>query len=126
MRPALATAIFTAAAIAAGPAQATQGQHCRPVSGVGPSIDFITGAGLVGVSVVERGVTLSTMPPDARIAVRQSWFDEERIWIDLTDPNAMRDEGKLRLHYVGRGRTRHLAGTFVRGGRLTRVRCEDN
>jgi len=86
----------------------------------------VTGLGLVSVSVTEHGATLSTMDPGARLAARQNWFDEERVWIDLTDPNHMRDEGKLRLQYVGRGRARHLAGTFVRGGRLTRVRCEES
>lgn len=113
------------AGIAAVPAHATQGLNCRPVSGTGPVIDIVTGLGLVSVSVTERGATLSTMGPGARLAARQNWFDEERVWIDLTDPNHMRDEGKLRLHYVGRGRARHLAGTFIRAGRLTRVRCQE-
>ncbi|HEX8642399.1 MAG TPA: hypothetical protein VF702_00635 [Allosphingosinicella sp.] len=126
MRTGPAIAFFAAAALAASAAQATQGQLCRPASGSGPTISIVTGAGLVSVSIIERGVTLSTMGPDARIAARQSWFDEERVWIDLTDPNAMRDEGRLRLHYAGRGRGRHLAGSFVRGGRLTRVRCEES
>lgn len=114
------------AALAAAPAAATQGQNCRPVSGSGPVIDIVTGAGLVSVSVTEGRATLSTMGPGARLAARQSWFDEQRVWIDLTDPNHMRDEGKLRLAFVGRGRARHLAGTFVRAGRLTRVRCEES
>jgi hypothetical protein len=125
MRIAFAAAAL-AAGLAAAPAAATQGQLCRPVSGSGTSVSFITGAGLAGVRIVEPRYTLSTGGPNARIAVRQSWFDEQRVWIDLTDPNAMLDEGKLRLAWVGRGRARHLAGTFVRNGRLTRLRCEDN
>ncbi|HEX8654900.1 MAG TPA: hypothetical protein VF693_06735 [Allosphingosinicella sp.] len=115
-----------AAALTASAAQATQGQLCRPVSAGGPSVSFVTGAGLVGVSLIERGTALSTMGPNARIATRQSWFDAQRVWIDLTDPNAMRDEGRLRLYYVGRGRGRHLAGTFARYGRVYRVRCEES
>ena len=125
MRIAFAAAAALAAGLAATPAAATQGLNCRPVSGTGPTIDIVTGAGLVGVSVTERGATLTTMGPDPRLAARQSWFDEQRVWIDLTDPNWMRDEGKLRLAWAGRGRARHLAGTFVRNGRLSRVRCEE-
>jgi hypothetical protein len=121
-----AAAAALAAGFAATPAAATQGLNCRPVSGTGPSIDIVTGLGLVSVSVTERGVTLSTMAPAARLAARQSWFDEQRVWIDLTDPNHMHDEGKLRLAYVGSGRARHLAGAFVRAGRLTRVRCQES
>jgi hypothetical protein len=125
MRIAIAAAAVLAASVAATPAAATQGLNCRPVSGAGPSIDIVIGAGLVGVSVTERGATLTTMGEGARLAARQSWFDEQRVWIDLTDPNHMRDEGKLRLAWAGRGRARHLAGTFVRNGRLTRVRCQE-
>ncbi|MEA3017542.1 MAG: hypothetical protein QOI38_2264 [Sphingomonadales bacterium] len=122
----LAAAALVAGTFAAAPASATQGQLCRPVSAGGPSVSIVTGAGLVGVSLSERGTTLSTMGPNARIATRQSWFDALRVWIDLTDPNAMRDEGRLRLHYVGRGRGRHLAGTLARNGRLYRLRCEES
>jgi hypothetical protein len=120
-----AAAAVLAAGLAATPAAATQGLNCRPVSGAGPVIDIVTGAGLVSVGVTDRGATLSTMGPGARLAAHQSWFDEERVWIDLIDPDHMRDEGKLRLQYVGRGRARHLAGTFVRAGRLARVRCQE-
>jgi hypothetical protein len=121
-----AAAAALAAAFAAAPASATQGQLCRPVSGAGPSVSIVTGAGLVGVSLIERGTTLSTMGPNARLVARQSWFDALRVWIDLTDPNAMRDEGRLRLRYVGRGRGRHLAGTLARNGRVYAVRCEES
>lgn len=119
-------AALLAAAFAGSAAQATQGQLCRPISASGPSVSIVTGAGLVSVSLIERGTTLSTMAPDARIATRQSWFDAQRVWIDLTDSDAMRDEGRLRLQYVGRGRGRHLAGTFARRGRIYRVRCEES
>lgn len=125
MRMPFCAALLTAA-FAASAAQATQGQLCRPIPASGPSVSIVTGAGLVSVSLIERGATLSTMGPYARIATRQSWFDSQRVWIDLTDPDAMRDEGRLRLQYVGRGRGRHLAGTFTRNGRVYRVRCEES
>jgi hypothetical protein len=110
----------------ASPAQATQSQLCRPVTGSGPSIDIMSSAQLIGVTLVERGVARSTLGPNAGIAVRQSWIDGERVWIDLWNPQSMADEGKLRLAYAGRGRGRHLAGTFVRAGRLVHVRCDES
>ncbi|HEY0014319.1 MAG TPA: hypothetical protein VGB79_15860 [Allosphingosinicella sp.] len=121
-----AAAAVLAAMLAANPAAATQGLHCRAAAGGGPTIDVVSSAQLIGVSVSERGITRSTMVPDADIAPRQSWFDEERVWIDLWNPRTMTDEGKLRLHYAGRGAGRHLVGTFVRAGRLTRLRCEES
>lgn len=123
---ALYAALLAVAALLAAPAHATQGQLCRPVTGSGPSVAIVTGAGLVSVSLIEGRTTLSTMGPNARIVTRQSWFDAQRVWIDLTDPNAMRDEGRLRLQYVGRGRGRHLAGTLARHGRVYAVRCEES
>jgi hypothetical protein len=120
-----AFALLFLAAVAA-PAQATQGLRCRPVSGTGPTIDIASSAQLIGVTVTERGAARSTMTERADIGVRQSWFDAERVWIDLWHPRTMEDEGRLRLHHAGRGAARHLTGTFVRRGRLTRLRCEES
>ena len=125
MRIAFAAAAL-AAALAATPAAATQGLHCRPSSGSGPTIDTVSSAQLIGVSVTERGMTRTTMTQNHDIAIRQSWIDEQRVWIDLWDPSSMEDQGRLRLAWAGRGRARHLAGTFVRGGRLYRMRCEES
>ena len=112
---------------AATPAAATQGQYCRTSSGSGPSIGIVIGSpGIVGANLTESGVTRTTMGPDAPLAIAQAWIDRQRLWIDLTDPNHMQSEGRLRLAWVGRGRTRHLAGTFARGGRVYRVRCEES
>ena len=121
-----AALLAIAFAATATPAHATQGQRCRPVSGSGPVVDIVSSAQLIGVSVAERGVTRSTMAPGAAIASRQSWFDGERVWIDLWNPRTMADEGKLRLAYVGRGAARRLAGTFTRAGRVTRLGCEES
>jgi hypothetical protein len=60
------------------------------------------------------------------VPVRQSWIDEHRVWVDLTDEQRMSDEGRLRATFVRSGRTRHVAGTFVRAGRVHRVRCEED
>lgn len=126
MRLTLGAACLAAAALAASPARATQGVSCRPISGSGPTVGLVIGgAGLAGVNLTEGGATRTTMGERAPIAVRQSWMDEERIWIDLSDPNFMEDEGRLRLRFAGRGDARHLTGSFVRRGRLYRLRCEE-
>jgi hypothetical protein len=127
MRRALGAAILAAAAaFAAAPASATQGLLCRPATGSGPVVDIASSAQIIGVGITERGVTRSSMHPNGAIAVRQSWFDAQRVWIDLWNPTTMADEGKLRLSYAGRGAGRHLAGTFVRAGRLYRLRCVES
>lgn len=127
MKTAFAAGLLAVACFAATQAAATQGQACRVLSGNGPSIGIVIGStGIAGASLTEGGVTRNTMAPDAPLAIAQAWIDEQRLWIDLTDPNHLRSEGRLRLAWTGRGRTRHLAGTFVRGGRLYRVRCEES
>jgi hypothetical protein len=123
----LAAALLLAAAFAATPAGATQGQLCRPVSGSGPELSIVIGSlGVAGVNLFEGGRTRGTMGEGAPLAIRQSWIDQDRLWIDLGDRDLMTDEGRLRLQVTGRGRTRHFAGTFVRGGRLHRLRCEES
>lgn len=113
--------------LAATPASATQGQLCRPSAGAGPTVSIVIGSlGIAGVTVTERGASRTTMGEGAALALRQSWIDEQRLWIDLTDANHMRDEGRLRLQFTGAGRASRLAGTFVRGGRLHRLRCEES
>ena len=114
---------IAAAMLAALPAHATQGLLCRPVSGSGPTLSLIlaAGGGIAGANLMER--------PGAgtweRIDVRQSWIDEQRVWVDLTDEGRLEDEGRLRGTFVRTGRFWHVAGTFVRKGRLYRIRCED-
>jgi hypothetical protein len=130
MRPIAAAAALAAAAFAAAPASATQGQDCRPASGAGPRFGIVLGSGagsvVAGVSLVERGVAGSTFGARAPLAIGQSWVDAQRLWIDLTDGDAMRYEARIRLAWTGRGRARHLAGTIARGGRLYAVRCEES
>jgi hypothetical protein len=127
MRIAFAAGLLAVACFSASPAAATQGQSCRVLSGTGPSIGIVIGStGIAGASLTEGGATRNTMAADPPLAIAQAWIDEQRLWIDLTDPNHMRSEGRLRLAWTGRGRGRHLAGTFVRGGRLYRLRCEES
>ena len=126
MRPALAAAL-AAATFVSSPAHATQGLLCRPATGTGPSLNVVIGSGvssvIVGATLIEGRAARSTMGERAPLAVGQSWIDPQRLWIDLTDANALRYEARLRLLWSGRGRARHLAGTLERNGRVYRVRC---
>ncbi|HYJ29693.1 MAG TPA: hypothetical protein VEW25_05055 [Allosphingosinicella sp.] len=128
MNPRLAAFALLLAAFAAAPAQATQGLLCRPVSGSGPSLALVlaAGGGVAGASLIEGRQTRSTFSERDGLAVRQSWIDEQRVWLDLTDLQRENDEGRLRAAFVRRGRYWHVAGTFVRAGRLYRVRCEES
>jgi hypothetical protein len=121
MRPLLPAAAL-AALLPASPAYATQGLVCRPVAGTGPSLSFVLGAGggIAAAHVREGSAAWSAVP------VRQSWIDEHRVWVDLTDEQGLADMGRLRATFVRRGRFWHVAGIFVRSGRVHRVRCEED
>jgi hypothetical protein len=123
MKTPLAAAALLLAAFAAAPAHATQGLNCRPVTGTGPELALVlaAGGGIGPASIMERPGSGKW----ERIDVRQSWIDEHRVWVDLTDEGRMRDEGRLRGTFVRTARHWYVIGTFVRGGRLYRVRCEE-
>ena len=128
MKPLVAAAAFLPALFAASPAHATQGLLCRPVSGSGPSLGLVlaAGGGVAGANLTEGGALRSSFRERDGLAVRQSWIDEARVWVDLTDPQRLRDEGRLRGSFVRRGRSTHVTGTFVRNGRVYRVRCAED
>lgn len=119
---------IAAAALAAAPAAATQGLLCRPSAAGGPTLSLVlaAGGGVAGANLTEGRTARSTFRELDGLAVRQSWIDEHRVWVDLTDPQRMGDEGRLRGTFVRTGRHWHVVGTFVRGGRLYRMRCEEN
>jgi hypothetical protein len=124
---AAAAAVLLLAGFAATPAAATQGLSCRPAAGSGPVVGIVIGSlGIAGVNLTEGRATRTTMGDAAPLAMRQAWIDEQRLWVDLTDANFMADEGRLRLQASGRGGARRFAGTFVRSGRLTRLRCAED
>lgn len=129
MRTRFAAAALLVAAFAAAPAHATQGLFCRPVTGrSGPTLSLVlaAGGGVAGASLTEGRTMRSTFREQDGIAVRQSWIDEQRVWLDLTDAQGSQDEGRLRGTFVRRGRSWHVAGTFARNGRVYRVRCEES
>jgi hypothetical protein len=113
----------------AGPALATGGFQCRPVTGTGPVLTMAVGHTLspipISVTLQEGSRTLSTYGPRAPIVVGQSWMDQRHLWLDLVDANLNRYEAKLRATFQPRLRGRPAVGTFVRNGRTFRVRCEE-
>jgi hypothetical protein len=126
MRFAAPLLALAAALLAATPAAATQGQLCRPVAGDGPVIAIVIGSpGIAGATILDGDRTRTTTGDDRGLALRQSWIDPDRLWIDFTDRGFMTDEGRLRLQPAGAGRSRAFAGSFARGGRVYRMRCEE-
>jgi hypothetical protein len=125
----IAIIVALAAASVSTPALATSGYLCRPIAGAGPRISVVIGSGagsaVAGVSLIEGAVTRSSMGERRRIAIEQSWLDGQRLWIDISDSNAMRYEARLRAQFTGIGRARRLTGTLVRGGRTYRIRCDE-
>ncbi|HEX8365684.1 MAG TPA: hypothetical protein VF603_10430 [Allosphingosinicella sp.] len=123
------SAVFAlaAAAFAAAPAFATQGLDCRPVSGSGPRVSFVlaAGGGIAGASLFEGRSHRSTFRAADGLVLRQSWIDGQRVWADFADSGGLADEGRLRGSFVRQGRRWHVAATFLRRGRLYRMRCEE-
>jgi hypothetical protein len=130
MRYVVAAAAALAAFLAATPASATGGLTCRPGAGAFPALSLVIGhgmpGGVVGAHLDEGRRQLSTFREQDGLIVLRSWLDEDRVWVDLADGNAMTIVGQLRAAWSGSGRGRRLAGTFVRGGRLYRVSCEES
>ena len=120
----LRTAVFLAAAFFASPALATGGFTCEANDGSRLALSGVTGHGVVTPLVGARlrlGERLLSSDGDAPgLAIAQSWIDDERLWVDLVDPQAMRFEARLRVK-VGKG---GATGTLERDGRAHPVRCE--
>lgn len=129
MRYAVAAAAL-AACLATTPAFATGGLTCRPGAGAIPALSLVIGhgmpGGVVGAHLDEGRRQLSTFREEDGLVVLRSWLDEDRVWVDLADSNAMTIIARLRATWSGSGRGRRLAGTFVRSGRLYRVVCEES
>jgi len=117
--------------VSASPALATAGLLCRPVRGDGPTLSLVIGHGIgngvAGANLFEAGRDRSTFREADDLALGQSWIDRQRVWVDLTDRNALRYEGRLRVAFEPprRRQSTTALGTFVRNGRTYRVRCEE-
>ena len=116
MSPTRSLLLTVAAAIAgATPASATQGMLC---SGKGASMHLLFGnAAVPGLVSAELTVGETVVPS----AVARSWADQQRIWVDLADPDQMALIASLRLVSGRRDWHGHL--TYQR--RKIAVRCEE-
>ena len=80
------SATLGALLFAATPAHATQGLLCRPLSGVGPRLSLVIGAGgIVGASLDEKGEWVSTLARSPSLILAQAWIDREQVLADLAD-----------------------------------------
>ena len=108
--------IALALLLAAAPAHATGGMICRSAAG---EVTLTIGHGAASVIVAAR-LTAAGRPIPTSIA--QSWIDRNEIRLDLTDPNAMRIEARLRARRTGQV----YEGALARRGTAPRwVRCRE-
>ena len=110
---------LTLLAAFAAPAQATGGLVCR-TAGPRPievSVGFghVPGAPLILTRMIDDGRTVAVKAP-------QWWLDQNELRLLLTDPNAMRQELKIRA--IRNGHT--YDGSLWRGGARRWVRCRED
>jgi hypothetical protein len=103
----------------AAPAHATGGLTCRTSGSPRIEVQLVIGHTIVS-SVVSARVQdgRSNVP----VQVAQSWLDANELRLDLTDPNAVRHELRLRAK-------RHddrFDGNLWRGGSRRWVRCRES
>ncbi|HEX2804187.1 MAG TPA: hypothetical protein VHN55_09460 [Sphingomicrobium sp.] len=104
--------------LAAGPAHATGGLACRTAGADPIQVSLVIGHTAVA-SVV--GARLSHNGRDVAVKVAQSWLDPAEFRLDLTDPNALRHELRIRAKANGR----YYDGSLWRHGKRRWVRCRE-
>jgi hypothetical protein len=121
---------FAAIALAcSSPAFATGGLECRPIQGAGPTLHLVIGHAVAPALVSVRMTDGPSYDSgDERMgskafAIARSWLDDRLLWVDLADPDLTRFEGRLRATFQPKLRGGAAVGTFVRNGRIWRVRC---
>ena len=102
----------------ATPAQATGGLVCR-TAGVKPVEAWLVISHTAVPAVVSA--RLSDNGRNVPVKVAQSWLEPNEVRIDLTDPNAMRHELRLRAKINGRV----YDGSLWRNGIRRWVRCRE-
>ena len=107
---------FPLAMMGAVPAHATGAMICRSAAGeVSLTISHTAAPAIVAARLSANGRVVPT-------SLAQSWIDRSEIRLDLTDPNAMRVEARLRAK-----RTNNVyEGALARRGIAPRwVRCRE-
>lgn len=111
--------IFAAAVLGiTAPAHATGGLVCR-TAGANPVEAWLVVSHAVVPSVVSAW--LSDSGRNVAVKVAQAWLEPNEIRIDLTDPNAMRHELRIRAKINGSV----YDGSLWRNGVRRWVRCRE-
>ncbi|WP_332812660.1 hypothetical protein [Sphingomonas sp.] len=109
---------------AAAPAVATGGYSCATAGAAPLRLAIVTAHGVAPVvaqvRLTERGRTLSSAAPGARLLIAQSWIDSRELKLDLTDTGLQRYEARLRARITGR---LTAVGTITRNGVTRPIRC---
>lgn len=104
--------------LAATPAHATGGLVCSTAGSDPIEVSLVIGHTAVA-SVVSA--TLSHDGRSIPVRVAQSWLDPAEFRLDLTDPNAVRHELRIRAKVNGRS----YDGSLWRHGKRRWVRCRE-
>ena len=105
-----------AAGLAASPAFATQTMVCDSKENGAPSIGLAIG------HAAEPGVANAYFEADGKevkVAVSQSWLDDDKVWVNLGDPDLMELLVKLRAS----GPPGNIRGTLTYKGKTWKIRC---
>ena len=101
---------------AATPAFATESLTCAAPGDKGPMVGLAIG------HAAEPAVASAYFQADGaevKVAVSQSWLDDDKVWVNLGDPDLMEILAKLRAS----GPPGNLRGTLTYKGKTWKVRC---
>lgn len=108
--------ILVLAIAVSAPATATESMSCSPPGDDGPSVGLAIG------HAAEPGVANAYFfdgKDEIKVAVSQSWLDDDKVWVNLGDPDLMELMVKLRAS----GPPGNIRGTLTYKGKTWKVRC---
>ena len=112
------TSLFAMTLIGFGATQAaaTQTMVCDSNEKGSPSVGLAIG------HAAEPGVASAYFEAEGKevkVAVSQSWLDDDKVWVNIGDPDLMEILVKLRAS----GKPDNLRGTLTYKGRTWKIRC---
>ena len=102
--------------LASSPASATETMICSAPGKGAPSVGLAIG------HAAEPAVASAYFEADGaevKVAVSQSWLDDDKVWVNLGDPDLMELLVKLRAS----GPPGNLRGTLTYKGKTWKIRC---
>ena len=103
--------------LSATPAGATESMTCSAPGDNSPMVGLAIG------HAAEPGVAnayFSDGKEEIKVAVSQSWLDDDKIWVNLGDPDLMEILVKLRAS----GKPNRMYGTLTYKGKTWKVKCD--